>query len=301
MLSKDFVIVGYPIAKSKSPILHNTAFAHHGLPHKYRYIETPVLDESIRQVLRSSRFGGASVTQPHKLAIRDLIDSVTPVAALLGAVNTVIPVQRVDGTVELVGDNTDCIGILRELQGRLTPEQRLGPELVGLVIGAGGAGRAAVHALHEAGMTTIYLYNRTRKTAEDLVFSFPSIYNIILIDNLSAASFEEGLPVAIVGTLPAKATCIKGDERGADQVLLPEDGLLREGGVVVCDMAYLPRETPLLRLAHRLGPNQCSTFNGLDILLQQGYEQFRLWNHLEPPVELCRKKVVEEYERENPL
>jgi shikimate 5-dehydrogenase len=145
----------------------------------------------------------------------------------------------------------------------LKGDQLLGPELVGLVIGAGGAGRAAgkpnlphlfydsrphahphlltVHALHEAGVTPIYLYNRTRQTAEDVVFSFPSSYNILLIDDLSASSFVEGLPVAIVGTLPAKATYVEGDEAAESQVFIPRDGLLREGGCVVVDMAYLPR------------------------------------------------------------
>ncbi|GAA5851993.1 hypothetical protein JCM8547_000121 [Rhodosporidiobolus lusitaniae] len=297
--AKSFVIFGNPIAKSKSPVLHNTAFEHLGLPHHYRYIETPTLD-GVNWILKAKDFGGASVTMPFKQEIRSHIDSVTPVAALLGAVNTIIPVKTEKGQVELVGDNTDYLGILRELQAKLKEEQLLGPELIGLVIGAGGAGRAAVHALHEAGMTTIYLFNRTRKTAEDLVFSFPSFYNLVLIDDLSAVSFTEGLPVAIVGTVPAKATCIEGDERGEGQISIPKDGLLREGGVFVCDMAYLPRETPLLRLAHQLGPNQCSTSNGLDVLLQQGFEQFRLWNQLEPPTELCRQKVVEEYERENP-
>jgi pentafunctional AROM polypeptide len=149
-------------------------------------------------------------------------------------------------------------------------------------------------------MTTIYLYNRTRQTAENVVFSFPSSYNIVLI-----------------GTLPAKATYIEGDVPMEGQVLIPKDVLSREGGCVVIDMAYLPRsvpsllpclsptdlgsfdsETPLLRLATSLGH---PTSTGLDVLLQQGFEQFRLWNGMEPPTELCRERVVEEYERENPL
>jgi len=91
-------------------------------------------------------------------------------------------------------------------------------------------------------MTTIYLYNRTRQTAENVVFSFPSSYNILLIDDLSASSFAEaGPPVAVVGTLPAKATYIDGDEPHENQVYIPRDCLLRDGGVVVVDMAYLPR------------------------------------------------------------
>ncbi|GAA6003505.1 hypothetical protein JCM10207_000365 [Rhodosporidiobolus poonsookiae] len=205
--------------------------------------------------------------------MRNLINLVTPIAPLLGAVNTVSPSSVSTARSSSWATTRTGLALFASSRTASCLSSTLAPsELVGPVIGAGGAGRAAVHALHEAGMTTIYLYNRTRKTAEDLVFSLPSIYNIILIDNLSAASFEEGLPDAIVGTLPAKATRIEADERGADQVLLPEDGLLREGGVVVCDMAYLPR-----------------------------LEQFRLWNNLELPVELCRQKVVKEYKHENPL
>ncbi|GAA5953683.1 hypothetical protein JCM10213_000567 [Rhodosporidiobolus nylandii] len=294
MLAKDFVIFGYPIAKSKSPILHNTAFAYHNLPHAYRYIETPTLErEEVEKVLRSPAFG--------EIAISAFLDSITPTAKLLGAVNTVISSKREDGTVELVGENTDWIGILRELQAKLggTYEARAGT--AGMVLGAGGAGRAAVHALHEAGMSTIYLFNRTRSKAEDIVFSFPSTYNIVLLDNLNASSFNAGLPVAIVGTLPAKATTLDPEEANANTVFLPKDALLRPEGVVVIDMAYLPRETPLLRLTASLGTAQCKTATGLDVLLAQGFEQFRIWNGLEPPTELCREKVVEEYERENPV
>ncbi|GAA6030617.1 hypothetical protein JCM8097_006239 [Rhodosporidiobolus ruineniae] len=291
--AKDYVIVGYPIAKSKSPILHNTAYEYHSLPHRYRYIEQPELGNNIRELLRAPSFGGMSVTMPFKAEIVQLLDSVTPVAATLGAVNTVIPTKRTDGTVELVGDNTDWIGILQELRTKLKPEQLAERDLPGLVL---------VHALHEAGMSIIYLFNRTRSKSEDIVFSFPSYYNIVLIDDLAANAFTAGLPIAIVGTLPAKATSIDPKEKTAEQVLIPVDPLLRKGGVVVIDMAYLPRETPLLRLAHSLGAEQCVTSDGLDVLLQQGYEQFRIWNHgLEPPVELCRQKVVEEYERENPV
>jgi pentafunctional AROM polypeptide len=104
---KQFYIFGFPIAKSKSPILHNTAFAYHNLPHQYSYVEIETLDETVRGRLRAKDFGGASVTQPHKLNIRKFVDEVTPIADLLGAINTVIPVKGKDGRVKLVGDNTD--------------------------------------------------------------------------------------------------------------------------------------------------------------------------------------------------
>jgi pentafunctional AROM polypeptide len=104
---KQFYIFGFPISKSKSPVLHNTAFAHHQLPHHYSYVETDTLDNSVRERLRASNFGGASVTQPHKLEVRKFVDSVTPIAELLGAINTIIPVRGADGKRMLVGDNTD--------------------------------------------------------------------------------------------------------------------------------------------------------------------------------------------------
>ncbi|KAI0251026.1 EPSP synthase-domain-containing protein [Lactifluus subvellereus] len=288
--AKNFYIFGRPIAHSMSPTLHNTAFQLLGLPHSYERLETEDVDHEVRQTLTLPDFGGASVTIPFKRDIIAHLDQLSPEAEAIGAVNTVIPRRNADGSQVLFGDNTDWIGIRNVIQARLPPSVRKIDSC--LVIGAGGTARAAIYALHSLGATCIYLFNRTRPSAEELVHAIPGAH-VELLDTLDVASIQRPAPSVIISTVPASATTI--EEGTPNALFLPSSLFSAEAGVVV-DMAYKPAETPLLRLAKAVPAiRKWHSVMGIEVLLEQGYRQFELWTGRRCPRSAVAKTVLEAY------
>ncbi|TFY79059.1 hypothetical protein EWM64_g4952, partial [Hericium alpestre] len=283
--AKKFYLFGNPIQHSQSPTLHNTAFAALGLPHTYALLETDDVaeDGQVLFVMTSPDFGGASVTIPFKRNIMPYLDELSPAADAIGAVNTVIPKTRADGSQFLYGDNTDWQGIVACVRARL-PASAID---AALVIGAGGTARAAIFALHKLGARRIYLFNRTRTKAEELVGVIPGA-RVQLVDALG--EFDGPSPSVIVSTVPASATTLESDESG---MYLPASMLPPEGGVVV-DMAYRPAETPLLQLA-KAARAKWETVMGVEVLLEQGYRQFELWTGRRCPRDVVARKVWKAY------
>lgn len=144
---RKFWIFGQGISFSMSPTIHGAGFAHYNLPHTYKIHQTKTVEE-LRSLITSPEFGGASVTMPHKLAIAMYCSEITEDAKIIGAVNTLIRDETKDG--HLIGENTDWSGLASILQDkRRRTSKRLD---IGLVIGAGGASRAALYALHKCGV-----------------------------------------------------------------------------------------------------------------------------------------------------
>lgn len=291
--ARRFFLFGSTISQSPSPTLHNTAFQTLDLPHVYDLLQTSAVNEEIKATLVSADFGGASVTLPFKLDIIPFLDKLSPAAEAIGAVNTIIPVATEDGSGEtnriLYGDNTDWIGIRECIQTRLPASNRVP---AALVIGAGGTARAAVYAMHSLGAKRIYLFNRTRSRAEELAGAFPDL-TIDIIDELGRWPEGGSSPSVVVSTLPPSATTLdKGEEHA---MYLPTSLFDPDHQGVVLDAAYKPAETPLLALA-RTSAKGWSTAQGLDMLLEQGYEQFELWTGRRCPKGVVAKKVWEYYE-----
>jgi pentafunctional AROM polypeptide len=290
--AKNFYLFGTPISQSMSPTLHNTAFDNLGLPYKYGLLETEEIGEQVKLAITSPDFGGASVTIPFKLDIIPLLDRLTPAAEAIGAVNTIIPQATSNegsGGRVLVGDNTDWLGI------RSAVKNRLGSTAVraALVIGAGGTARAAIYALRDLGADVIYLYNRTISKAEKLALAFPEAK--IKVVNQIGAWGDSGLvaPNVIVATVPASATTT--DDAQAHAVYLSQSLFeYRAGPAVVVDMAYRPAETPLLGLA-KAAAGHWMVVPGLEVLLEQGYEQFRLWTGRSCPKSVVATQVWDKY------
>jgi len=232
------------------------------------------------------------VTIPHKLAIMPLLDSISTHAKAIGAVNTVIPRIRPDGSRELYGDNTDWLAI-REC-ARKNIKGAVGTETTALVIGAGGTSRAALYALHDLGVKTIYLFNRTKASAHALAEAFPD-YGIFVVDSLD--KFPGTPPSIIVSTVPASATTSTTTPGTDGSIFLPESIFAAQTGGVVIDMAYKPAETPLLSLAKSL--TNWVTIPGLTILLEQGYHQFEAWTGRRAPRSAIERTVWEKYQSEN--
>lgn len=284
--ARKFFLFGTPIAHSVSPALHNAGFEVLGLPHVYGRHETGEFDAGALEVLNDPEFGGASVTIPLKLDIIPHLGSISKEAEAIGAVNTVI-VQQVDGKRSLHGDNTDWQAIHLLASAGLPSNAPPPSQLKGLVIGAGGTCRAAVYALHQLGVSTIYLFNRTRANADKLKASLPSEYNVEVVESLSALP---SAPSVIVSTVPGDSLTLDSSSPG-----IPiDDSLLAatHGGVAI-DMAYKPRMTPLLKLAE--AKQGWTAVPGVEILCEQGYKQFEAWTAKRAPKRAMHDAVMAKY------
>ncbi len=275
--AKQFYLFGTPISASLSPIIHNTGFTLLGLPHLYSLHETEQVDDSIEAVMRLPNFGGASVTIPHKLSIMSHLNDVSEDARIIGAVNTVIPVEGPAGRT-LYGDNSDWRAILLLARSGLPNKFVIDEATTGLVIGAGGTCRAAIYALHKLGLSTIYLYNRTSANAETVKGAFPSIYNIICVDGLQ--SFPGQPPTVIVSTVPGSS--LNMESKGEGLLITPELLSSPYGGVAI-DMAYRPNITALLQLVKEHEGKPWTAVSGVEILLEQAFVQFERWTGKRAP------------------
>jgi shikimate 5-dehydrogenase len=174
---------------------------------------------------------------PHKLTISTYCSSVSEHVKAIGAVNTLVVDENGRG---IRGENADWSGLVSILRSK--GEGVVESAKTGLVIGAGGASRAALYALYKLGIKDIYLINRTRATAEKIASDFAELFKIRVFSNLDEVSgLEEGKrPEIIIGTIPADKTTMEYFPRG----LFGND----TGKGVCVDMAYKPRDTPLLKL-----------------------------------------------------
>lgn len=247
-------VLGWPVAHSLSPRLHGFWLREQGIAGTY--LGLPVTPENFGTAvhgLAAAGFRGANVTVPHKLAALRLADDVDDAARAIGAVNTLV--FQPDGRI--LGRNTDAYGFMANLQ-QAGVDPKVGPALV---IGAGGAARAAVHALLVAGCPRIYLTNRTEATGYALVESMADDRIVVLPFNCL-----KKLPDDIV--LLGNTTSLSMTGKGVLDVDLA--GLAETAWVH--DIVYVPLETPLLRSARQRG---LRTVDGLGMLLHQAVPAFR--------------------------
>ena len=215
-------IFGYPLSHSLSPAFQQAAFNHYGLDVRYLAWETPPegLAEEVTK-LRGGDFIGANVTIPHKESVIALLDEVDPLAQAIGAVNTIVK-----SAGRLVGHNTDAQGFMRELKddGDFEPN---GKRV--LLLGAGGAARAAAFALCREGVASITIANRNVSRAEALAAALHNDAVSVLAAVLDDTTLE---PVALEADLIVNCTSVgmrHGDSEGTDSALR-RDNIPRGGG-----------------------------------------------------------------------
>ncbi|ETN41199.1 3-phosphoshikimate 1-carboxyvinyltransferase [Cyphellophora europaea CBS 101466] len=279
---KQFYLFGTPISASKSPALHNTLFGATGLPHNYAAKETDGL-AVIRPLIRASDFGGASVTIPLKLDITSLLDSVDETAQIIGAVNTIVPVSdsnNPDSAPKLVGRNTDYTGMMDCLRSA-GASGLLGEGVqAGLVVGGGGTARAAIQTLHSMSYSPIYLLGRSVAKVTDMAASFPSNYNIVVVDaaSPSALSAFSPMPKVAIATIPANVPIDGPLAATLNKLFLAskaDGGRVPGERNVLLEMAYKPAYTEVMRMAEEVG--RWRTIQGLETLVTQGMWQFEHW------------------------
>ena len=265
-------VLGHPIAHSRSPRVHRHWLRRYGLPG--HYVPLDVAPDDLEEVLRAMPrmgFVGANVTIPHKESALRLCDLVTDRAALVGAVNTLI--FRADG--KLHGDNTDGYGFLANIRQTAPAWQpRSGPAAV---FGAGGASRAVIVALLEAGVPEIRLANRSRPRADALQGEFGA--RLTVYDWNKAGEMLTGAVTVVNATSLGMA--------GQTAFRVPLDAL--EPGALVNDLVYQPLETEFLRHARDRG---CITVDGLGMLLHQAVPGFERWFGRRPDVDTEIREAI---------
>ncbi len=270
---KHLGIIGYPLAHSISPAFQQAALDDYGLP--VRYEAWPTAPEALRErvgSLRGADYLGANVTIPHKEQVAQMVDTVDSWAQAVGAVNTIVKTGR-----DLVGYNTDADGFLRSLREDLGFEPRGGSVLV---LGAGGAARAAVFGLAREGVAGVTIANRTLDRAQSLA---AEVTNSVAEAGAVALDDESAVRRAAAGAqLIVNATSM-GMRHGEGEGSTPLKADLIPPSALVYDMVYTPRETPLMIEAKKVGAR---AIGGLSMLVYQGAASFELWTEREAPVQV---------------
>lgn len=265
-------VIGNPISHSLSPKLHNYWLKRYGLAGEYSALQ--VTDDQLEQTIRSlpaQGFIGANVTLPHKVSVMQFAQHVTDRATLIGAANTLI--FKEDGRI--FADNTDGYGFMANLrQGAPGWDPKAGPAAI---FGAGGAARAIIVALADAGVPEILLSNRTRPKAEALRAEFGA--RIRVVDWVQAGSMLADATTVINTTSLGM--------QGAQEFRVSLDEL--NPNAVVTDIVYTPLRTPFLNAAAAMG---CTTVDGLGMLLHQGVPGFERWFGTRPEVDEDTRQAV---------
>lgn len=250
-------VIGNPINHSRSPLIHGHWLKKYGI--KGYYIPMHVEYENLEAVLRhlpKLGFRGVNVTIPHKVSVLSIADQVTDRATLIGAANTL----SFDADGRIHADNTDGYGFIASLkQGAPNWRPEAGPALV---FGAGGAARAVICSLLDAGAPEVILTNRTRQNADLLKSEFGA--RIRVVEWVQAGTVVEEA-ATIVNTTSLGMS-------GKTEFQVPLDGL--RSSSVVTDIVYEPLETTLLKSAKEAG---CVTVDGLGMLLHQAVPGFERW------------------------
>lgn len=258
-------VIGSPIAHSKSPQLHRYWLRTYGLQGFYVPMDVHPQDlPDVLKILPKMGYVGVNLTIPHKEQVMKIADLITDRAILIGAANTLI--FRKDGKIH--ADNTDGYGFIENLrQNAPNWNPKTGPAVI---LGAGGAARAVVASLLDAGVPEIIIANRTRIRAEKLKEDFGN--RLRIVEWVQAGNILEEAAIVVNTTSLGMM--------GKPELRVPLDGLKRN--TLVTDLVYAPLKTKLLQTANEMG---CQTVDGLGMLLHQAVPAFERWFGQRPVVD----------------
>ena len=274
--TKVVAIYGFPISHSLSPVMQNSGFIKLGL--EFIYIPFKVEPADLKDAvtaLKALNFKGANITVPHKEEVLDYLDEVTEDAFLIGAVNVI---ENARG--RLIGHNTDCIGFIKAIKEAGVSD--ISKARV-VVIGAGGASKAACVGLLREKVKKLVIANRTERKAQ-----------------LLRENFKKRFAKAKISVSPMKKDDLKKEFENCDLLVnttsvgmkddslnLPIESLKK--GALVYDMVYNPPKTKLLKKAEKLG---YKIENGLNMLLYQGTEAFEIWTKEKAPTDIMKDALL---------
>jgi shikimate dehydrogenase len=281
-------VFGHPVRHSASPAMQNAGLAALGL--NWRYLAFDVHPDHLRPAIEGARrmgFIGLNLTVPHKLLALDMVDVLDDQAGIWGAVNTIVfegrdrsgqwvPVGTMDassaGEARSRGFNTDADAIVQALREGFDLETLSGRTV--LLLGAGGAARAAALRLAREGLAALYLVNRTRARADELAAE--------IAKSCPGTRPVAGYPSESVDlVINATSLGLSAD----DPLPIDSAWMQMHPPTNVYDMIYRPMETGLLGAARKLG---CRTANGAGMLLHQGTRALEMWTGRPAPIEVMR-------------
>jgi shikimate dehydrogenase len=261
--TKICMVIGDPIEHSLSPQIHNAGYKALNIDDQFVYIACHVEVKNIEDFIkgiRAMKIKGVSCTIPHKIAVIPFLDKIDDIAKKIGAVNTIVNTSGV-----LTGYNTDWLGILQPLE-KITD---LRNKTVAL-IGAGGAARAAAYAVRSKG-AHLTIYNRTLSNAEQIADDFDGkAHSLQEIENVKSADI-------IINTTPIGL-------KDKNESPVPNEFISNEQ--IVFDAVYGIGETQLIKDTNKKG---AKTIRGIEMLLHQGFAQFKLFTGYDAPVETMTK------------
>ncbi len=269
-------VIGDPVEHSRSPQMHNAAFAKAGLD--YVYVPFHVRPTDLADAIagfKAINVVGINVTLPHKQAVISYLTSISREAELIGAVNTLTFTDE-----GIHGDNTDAPGVLRALEENRNMSVPVGKNVV--VLGAGGAARAVVVALALVGVASITIANRTVEKAVSLAEEMGQKTGISM-QGLGLA--DARLPVAVRQSMLLINTATASMD-ATHPLLISADWL--QPNTIVCDIVYTPPVTPLMRAAAARG---CETLGGIGMLVHQGAIAFEKWTGVAPCTETMHRAL----------
>ena len=276
-MTKQLGVIGYPLSHSLSPIFQQAALDYHAIPVTYSAWPTPPerLSQTVER-LRGAEYMGFNITIPHKEHLVELLDDVDAMARNIGAVNTVVNRGGV-----LAGFNTDTYGFIKSLKEKANFEPR-GKTV--LLLGAGGAAKAAAYALAGEGVERLTIANRTVARAESLAEGVGG-----LLQNIDVVSLDNVPGNADLVVNSTSVGMASGD--GAGRTPLDEASISRTA--LAYDMVYTPAETPFLRCAQQAGAR---VLGGLWMLIYQGAAAFELWTGKHAPVDVMYRAAQQALE-----
>jgi pentafunctional AROM polypeptide len=258
--AKQYYLFGTPVQHSLSPYIHQTGFDHFYLPYKYEICETNDVS-LVQNIMKQLNFGGGSITIPLKqdiytLLVSDTNNTVSDSAKKIGAVNTVSKLEN----GQFYGDNTDWKAIYKLITENMSTEGSA------LIIGAGGTARAALYALNQIErIQLVYLYNpRNPEKAIDLARTYNN-QNILSVTSDDVNTL--GNISIVINTLPSSIHFT------LDHLFF-EKNFLSEHGSILFDTNYMPYQTAIIKQAQQYNWN---IIYGIDMLIEQGLEQFQIW------------------------
>lgn len=257
-------VLGHPIGHSQSPAMHNAAYTVLGAPFAYTAydLQVPQLAAFLDQVRTDGTWYGLSVTMPLKNAAVDLMDTLTPVAAALGAVNTIVITTDDAGHAHLLGDNTDVAGISNSLR-----HAGVGERPRAAILGGGGTAVAAIAALAHLHAVEITVFVRNFAKAAGILEVAATLGAAVVLESFDGAAAKLAGYDVVISTLPP---------RGADG-LAAEFATAGEAvaGALLLDVAYDPWPSALGQAWEGAGGTVVA---GIEMLLYQGVEQVKLFS-----------------------
>lgn len=262
-LPKNYVLLGNPVGHSLSPLMHNAALKKMGSEENYSACCVQDIGHTIEGI-KGMNIRGASVTIPFKVTVMEYLDDIDDDALAIGAVNTIV-----NNNGRLIGFNTDWLGLMLTLKKAMTIKNK-----AFAIIGAGGTARAAAYGIIKEGGFPV-IVNRTLEKGKILAKEFKcTFYSLSGVGKIKADCLINTTSVGMsphMDKSPVKAVELAGYK-------------------YVMDVIYNPLKTKLLADAEKQG---CHIFSGLDMFVNQGAQQLKLWTGVEPPRALMKKVILE--------